>query len=69
LIACAPFRCVVEAIINEERFRDVFAKGRKWFRRIHELFRFGVVGLRKMREGDAKKEDVNLYDVTRLKYP
>jgi hypothetical protein len=56
-------------IVNGETFPDVFSKGPKWFHRIHELFRFGVVGLRKMRERDAKKEDVNLYDVTRLKYP
>jgi hypothetical protein len=27
------------------------------------------VGLRKTGERDAKKGDVNLYDVTRLKYP
>jgi hypothetical protein len=55
-------------MLNGETFPDIFAKGRKWFHRIQELFHFGVMGPVK-RTKVAENDGFEVCDVTRLKYP
>jgi hypothetical protein len=68
LIARAPFGASLRIMLNGETFPDIFAKGRKWFHRIQELFHFGVMGPVK-RTKVAENDGFEVCDVTRLKYP
>jgi hypothetical protein len=62
----APFGASLSGIIAGKGFGTFAPKGQNHFAAFMNYF---ILVSRDTKGGAAKKEDVNLYDVTRLKYP